>query len=105
MTEVLLAERLDVLQEAAEISASERREGDHERSRFRAGLNEPEFGIASPEGILRLHRRDRVHAMGAPERVGRNLAEADRADRSGLDMPREFATVSSIGTPLSTRCT
>src|SRR5208282_6888299 len=52
MTEIPLVERLGLLEEAAEIAASDRRERDHDRPGLGAGLNEPELGIARPANIL-----------------------------------------------------
>src|SRR5208337_4417286 len=87
----LLVERVDLLEKAAEIAPSDRRERDQDRPGLGAGLNQPELGIARPQRIFRLHRCDRVHRARSAERVRRDLAEADRADRPGFDVAGEFA--------------
>ena len=91
MVEILLAERLDVLQKAAEIPASEGREGDQNCARFGTGLNEAEFGIARPERIFRLNSGDRVHGARSTKRIGGDFGEPDRADPACFDETRQFA--------------
>jgi len=89
--DVLAVEALDVLQKAAEVAAPDRREGDEQRARLCAGLNQPQFGVARPQRILRLDGGDRMDGVRTAQRVGRDLGEPDGADLSGLDQAAEFA--------------
>ena len=84
-------EGLDVLQQARQIAARKRRKGDQNRAQFRARLDEAEFGIPGPQRIFRLDGGDRMHGMGAPQRVGRDFRKADRADLPCFDESRQFA--------------
>ena len=43
------------------------------------------FDVARPQRVLGLHGRDRMDGMGAPDRLGRRLAEPEMADLALLD--------------------
>src|SRR6266704_6437114 len=47
--------------------------------------------IAGPQGVLRLQRCDRVHGVGAADRVGACLGQADVADLAFGDQPGQSA--------------
>ena len=105
VAEVLGLEGFDVLQPPGESAARDRREGDQQRVRLGAGLNEPEFGVAGPERIFRLNRGDRVNGVGAPQRVGGDLGSPIAPIVPASTRRPSSPTVSSIGMRSSTRCT
>ena len=105
MAEIRLSESLDVLQQARQIAARKRREGDQNCAQFRACLNEAEFGIPRPQRIFRLDAAigctawARLSVSGATSE--RPIAPISPAVTSRASSP----TVSSIGIDLSTRWT
>lgn len=105
VAEILFAEGLYVLQQAAQIAARERREGDQNSAQFRASLTQAKFGIARPQRIFGLGSGDRMHVMSASKGVRGDLGEADRTDRAGFDEARQFSDCVFDRTDLSMRCT
>lgn len=78
--DVLLVQLGHIGQVAAQEAARDRAEGNEADTELAAGVEHRDLGVARPERILGLQRRDRVHCVGLSQRVGRNLGQADGAD-------------------------
>ena len=79
------------LEGARQEAAPERRVGDEADAQLPRGLPRL-LGLGAVEQrILGLHRRDRMHRMGAPDALGPRLRQAEEAHLALLDQPRHRA--------------
>ena len=83
--EVVLGQVLARAEAAGEEAAAERAVGDEADPQLAQGRQDLVLGIAAPERVLGLQRRDRMGRVGAADRLRRRLGEAEVAHLALLD--------------------
>ena len=70
---------------AGQKAAAERAVGDEADPELTHGVEDLVLGIARPQRVLGLQRRDRVDRVRAADRLGRRLRQPEEADLAGVD--------------------
>ena len=85
VAEVGAVERRVLVDRAGEKSLAERAEGNEADAEFLERRQDLLFGLAPPQRILALQRRDRLHRMGAADRLHAGFGQAEVLDLALLD--------------------